>query len=212
MADFYLQWLAITLIQAAATMSPGPAFVVAVKNAATYGRKTGIFTSIGLALGVAAHVGFVLIGISFIIAQSAILFSFIKYAGAAYLCYIGIKALCSKSKTPSAEAIGTIEIKTKELSVRHAILTGFLTNLLNPKAVIFFTAVFSQFIGPNTPVFVGFVYGTTSCFIEFIWFATLSIVLTNSYVKKKFVNLMNYVEKICGGLMIALGAKLALSR
>tara|TARA_B100001989_G_scaffold252991_1_gene237373 strand:+ start:1856 stop:2500 length:645 start_codon:yes stop_codon:yes gene_type:complete len=214
MSDFYLQWLALILVQTAATMSPGPAFVVAVRNATVYGRKSGVFTALGLSLGVAAHVIFVLAGISFIISKSVILFSIIKYAGAAYLFYIGFKALTSKAHDTSGDKVGQTLNSKKNLymSVKKALISGFLTNLLNPKAVVFFTAVYTQFIGVETPLFVNIVYGSSSIFIEFLWFATLSVFLTNSFIKEKFSHFMHYIEKLCGGLMIALGAKLALLR
>lgn len=217
--DLFLSWLVIAVVQLAATMSPGPAFVVSVRYALSYGRKVGVFCAIGLGLGVLAHVAFVLCGISFIIAQSVILFSFIKYLGAAYLFYIGVKSILNARKKGMDEsevsdvaqaAIGGDH--NKHFSLRKALVTGFLTNLLNPKAIIFFTAVFTQFIGVDTPLAILMLYGGTSFMIEVLWFIGVTVVLTHERVRSVFLSFMHWVERICGGLMLALGIKLVLSK
>lgn len=213
--ELFLQWALLASVQLAATMSPGPAFVVSVRNSMAHSRSVGVFTSLGLALGVGAHVVFVLVGISLIISQSVILFSIVKYTGAAYLCYVGIKAIFFSKKRGQESEIENIDQGAKPsrtMSVRQAVVNGFLTNLLNPKAVVFFTAVYTQFIGVDTPLSIHLLYGVTSIVIEFLWFAGVAIVLTNPRVKRKFMSVMHWVERSCGGLMIALGVKLALSK
>ena len=87
-----------------------------------------------------------------------------------------------------------------------------MTNVLNPKAVIFFTAVYTQFIDLHTPWQVHVLYGMTSVVIEFLWFAGVAVVLTNPLIKQKFMGVVHWIERSCGGLMIALGVKLALSK
>ena len=207
--ELFLAWILFASVQLAASMSPGPAFVVAVRNSMAYGRKVGICSALGLALGVLAHVGFVLLGISYLIAKSVLLFSFIKYAGAAYLIYIGIKALRSGKSSKSSD-VAEGGMGGKNITLGKAISMGLFTNLLNPKAVIFFTAVFTQFIDPSTSFSVQLLYGVTSGAIEFLWFSAVAIVLTNHSIKRKFMGVMHKVERLCGGLMIALGLKLAL--
>lgn len=217
--EILLKWFVLASVQLAATMSPGPAFVVAVRNAMVHTRSVGIFTALGLSLGVAAHVCFVLAGISLLIANSVVAFTVIRYAGAAYLFYIGIKALRTKKK-PDAEHIQEVSegytecgpANKKPYSAAKAILTGFLTNLLNPKAVVFFTAVYAQFIDPATPFPVHVLYGCTSVAIEFLWFSGVAIILTNNMIKQRFMRVMHWVERCCGGLMVGLGVKLALSK
>lgn len=211
--SLFLSWLLFASVQLAATMSPGPAFVVAVKNALTYDRKVGVATAFGLSLGVGAHVVFVLCGIAILIAHSVWAFSFIRYAGAAYLFYIGVKAIMSSFKGRHS-SVG-VDVHTDDrrmISVHHAIVTGFLTNLLNPKAVVFFTAVFTQFIAPDTSFAVLVLYGMTSVVIECLWFMVVAVFLTHSRIRSVFMSFMHWVDRICGGLMIMLGIKLALSK
>ena len=96
--DIVLQCLLWASIQLAATMSPGPAFIISVKNALTYDRRTAMATAVGLAAGVGVHVTIALTGISLLISGSQVLYAILKYAGAAYLIYIGGKSLWSARK------------------------------------------------------------------------------------------------------------------
>jgi len=212
--EFFLKWLLMASVQAAATISPGPAFVVAVRNAMAYDRRAGIFTAFGLGLGVAVHVLVVLCGLAVLLQHYTFLFDVIRYAGAAYLIYIGGKAIFTKRKqAPSGEAAVEAAPQAREtLSGRKALSIGFFTNLLNPKAVIFFTAVFTQFIGPGTPLSVMALYGLTSVVIEIAWFSGVAVVLTDRRIKERFLGAVHWVERTCGGLMIGLGLKLAFSR
>lgn len=206
----FFHWLLMASVQAAATISPGPAFVVAVRNAMAYDRRTGIFTAFGLGLGVAVHVLVVLCGLAVLLQHYTFVFDFIRYAGAAYLIYIGSKALITRRKP---KAVSTEVVPERAgISARKAVSIGFLTNLLNPKAVVFFTAVFTQFIGPGTPFWVMALYGATSVVIEIAWFSGVAVVLTDRRIKERFMGAVHWVERTCGGLMIGLGIKLAFSK
>src|SRR5438105_1483157 len=92
--------LTIAGIHLLAVMSPGPDFIMTSRNSLRYSRRTGIYTSLGLSLGTAVHITYALVGLGLLIAQSAALFNAIKLIGAAYLLFIGYKALRAK---PSAE-------------------------------------------------------------------------------------------------------------
>ena len=207
--EILLAWLLFLIVDIAAVMSPGPAFVALVRNAMAYDRKIGVATAFGLALGVGVHVLLVLGGIAFLITKSVLLFNVIKYGGAGYLIYVGVKSLRSGGKRVVVKAD---EGNVKAITVSQAILQGFWTNLLNPKAVVFFTAVFAQFIHPSMSVSVQILYGCTPVCVEFLWFSGLAIILTNMSIKRKFMNVIHWVERLCGGLMIGLGVKLALFR
>lgn len=207
--DIFLAWMLFLIVDIAVVMSPGPAFVALVRNAMVYDRKISIATALGLALGVAVHVILVLGGIAFLITKSVFLFNVIKYGGAGYLIYVGVKSLRTGGKHV---VVNADEGHVRAITVRQAVFQGFLTNLLNPKAVVFFTAVFAQFIHPSMSFSVQMLYGFTPVCVEFIWFTGLSIILTNTSIKRMFMNVIHWVERLCGGLMIGLGVKLALFR
>ena len=96
--NYLPEFFAIALLHLLAVMSPGPDFVLMSKNSLVYSRKTGVATSLGLALGIVVHIIYSLVGIGLIISKSIILFSTIKILGAGYLIYIGLKSLKSKRK------------------------------------------------------------------------------------------------------------------
>ena len=210
--EFFITWMILASVQLAATLSPGPAFAVTVKNALAYNRRAGVITAVGLGFGVGAHVIFVLTGLAVILSQSVIVFNIIKYAGAAYLIYIGFKGLRAKKAENADEPQTDTQPHYKTMSDLKALQIGFLTNLLNPKAVVFFTAVFTQFIGAETSFWALIMFGLTAVAIEMGWFATLSTILTTPQVKARFTSFAHWIDRVCGGLLMALGIRLALSK
>lgn len=93
---FLTQFLTVAVVHLFAVMSPGPDFAVVTKNSLLHSRKTGIYTSLGIALGISVHIAYSLLGIGLVISKSAVLFSIIKYLGAGYLVYIGYLSLRAK--------------------------------------------------------------------------------------------------------------------
>lgn len=208
--DFYAEWLMLIAVSGIAMVSPGPDFVMAVRNSIVYSRKIGIFTAIGFGLGVCVHVFYSLAGIAAIIAQSVLLFTVIKFIGAAYLIYIGFKALRSPGYQASPEM--SENINGKKISTIGAVRSGFITNLFNPKATLFFLALFTQIINPHTPLAVLMLYGATCVFLCIGWFSIVALVLTNVRIKKIFLSFSRWIDRVCGGLLIALGVKLVMNK
>ena len=208
MESFWFNWILLFVVFGLPLISPGPDFIVAVRNAILYSRKVGLITAIGFMLGVCVHVTYTLFGIAAVISQSVIIFNILKYAGAAYLFYIGMKALRSKG---FEQKNGTDKNqKSANMSSVQALWSGFLTNVLNPKATLFFLAVFSQFIGPETSLMTQLIYGGTCVIMTGIWFSIVAIVLTNPKIKATFLRFTKWIDRVCGSLLIALGIKLAL--
>ncbi len=210
--ELFLSWLLMASVQTAAAISPGPAFAMILRNAIIYDKKTGVMTAIGLGLGIATHVTLVLCGIAVILSQSAFLFDAVKYIGAAYLIYIGIKAIATAKPAKSTQNNETVLFEQKIMTPFQAIRMGFLTNLLNPKAIVFFTAVFTQFITPETPGFMQVIFGITAVIIETLWFSSLALFLGDVRIKSRFMAVAHWVDRVCGGLLLALGVRLALSK
>ena len=201
------EFLIVASVHLLAVMSPGPDFVMILKNSLVHSRRAGIYSAIGLGLGILVHVSYSLVGIGLIISKSIVLFSIIKYAGALYLIYIGYKSLRAKKIAPE----NMIKTQTTELGKSQAIKMGFLTNVLNPKATLFFFALFTQVINPETPFVIQTLYGLEMSVATFIWFATVSIILSHSIIRKKFTAIQHQVEKFFGAILILLGIKVAIS-
>lgn len=210
---FLTQWMTLVVVFSLALISPGPDFVIAVRNAIVYSKRVGILTAAGFACGVLVHVTYTVFGIAAIIAQSVIVFNMIKWAGAAYLAYIGFKALRSEGMGQKAIDDATRVDKPIDASLGDftAFRTGFLTNLLNPKASLFFLAIFSQIIKPETPFVWQCVYGLTCALMCFGWFSVVTLVLNQGRVRTMFLKAAKWIDRTCGVLLIALGVKVALA-
>lgn len=207
MDDYFTNWLLLVGLFSVAVMAPGPDFVMAIRNSVVYSRRTGLYTALGFGAGVAIHVLYTAFGLAAIIAQSVIIFSIIKYCGAAYLIWMGFKALRSKGFDMQKGASG--EKAEKDLTRRAAFLSGFWTNVLNPKASLFFLALFSQFFGADTPLWVMGIYGLTTVIMVTGWFSIVTLFLTNWHIRAVFLKATKWIDRIAGVLFILMGLRLA---
>ncbi|MBD1997409.1 LysE family transporter [Leptolyngbya sp. FACHB-541] len=217
--SFFADWLTVLAIGCLAVMAPGPNLAMTLRNSLSYSRQSGIYTAVGLAAGNCVHVTYCLVGIGVIISESILLFSAIKWLGAAYLIYVGIKSLQAQRHKPivpkgsaTQNAQHSSSQQTHDLTRFASIRIGFLTNLLNPKVTLFFLALFTQIIQPTTPLFTQAIYGLTMVALEFIWFALVAIVISQRSIKNRFLAISHWTERITGAVLIALGLRLAVSQ
>ena len=201
-------FLTVALIHLLAVMSPGPDFAMVTRNALSFSRRNGVLTALGIAMGNSVHVAYSLLGIGFVISQSILLFNAIKLLGAIYLIVIGWKALTAKTTTPAAAVLGTLP----DPSPLRALRNGFLCNILNPKATVFFLALFSQIIDPHTPLATQLFYGLYTSVQTFTWFGFLALVISLPAIKRLFKRVQNHVERVMGAILILLGIRIALAR
>jgi RhtB (resistance to homoserine/threonine) family protein len=201
-------FLTVAIIHFLAVVSPGPDFAIVTKNSLAHTRKAGVWTAAGVGLGLGVHTTYSLLGIGLVISQSILLFNIIKYVGAAYLIYIGVRALLSKKHV----SIDTDEqTRTSALSARSAFMQGFLCNVLNPKATLFMLALFTQVIDQSTPLFIQGIYGAYMSVATFVWFSTLASVFSMHHVRSAVRRVQHRIEQIMGVFLIGLGLKVALS-
>jgi threonine/homoserine/homoserine lactone efflux protein len=135
----------------------------------------------------------------------------IKYIGAVYLVYIGFKALRSQG-FKAMPALSNAEEAQKTMRDVAAFRSGFITNLFNPKATMFFLALFTQVISPETPLYNQFWYGVTCVVMTTGWFSFVALVLTHDVIQHHFLRFTKLIDRVCGGFMVGLGVKLALSK
>ena len=199
--------LTVALVHLLAVISPGPDFIMVTRNSLVYSRKTGIYCAIGLGLGILVHVTYSLVGIGILIAQSVVLFNVIKYLGAAYLIYIGYKSLNSKSFHLHLEG----QNQKQDMSSLTAVRVGFITNVTNPKATLFFLSLFTLVISPNTPMSVKLFMGIEMAGVTAFWFMLVAYLISHHLIKNRISKVQNYAEKFIGVVLIALGIKVALS-
>lgn len=195
-------------VAAVLTILPGADMALVTKNVLRVGRRRTIGTIAGIGSGCIVHATASALGLSVILATSATAFSVVKTLGAAYLVWIGIQSIrdAAKSAPPPSDA----------RVAHHAFgpfLQGFLTNILNPKVAVFYLTFLPQFIAPGEPVLARSVFLASlhiamglGWLIAYAWFIDrLGGLLTRPVVKA-------WLERVTGGLLIALGARLAWER
>ena len=208
---FDSQVLAFTLLAALMTMSPGADTLLVVRNVLRGGRRDGVATAIGICSGLYVHAMLSAFGLSVILMHSAAAFTALKIAGAGYLVWLGLQSLRSaaRGRTVTQETGTGVGRVPASRSWRE----GFLTNLLNPKVIVFYLALLPQFIGADDPVFRKSLLLAAIHAVEGIaWFAIVSVLVDRS--RRFFLRslLRRWIDAACGTFLVALGVRLAMQR
>ncbi|WP_027895985.1 LysE family transporter [Zestomonas thermotolerans] len=205
----WAEFVTVALIHLLAVASPGPDFAVVVRESVANGRRAGTWTALGVGTGIFLHVGYSLLGIGLIVSQSVLLFNVLKWLAAAYLLYIGIKALRARPAAPT-------DLETPagalERSVRGAFVSGFVTNGLNPKATLFFLSLFTVVIDPHTPLWAQAVYGIYLAAATTLWFCLVALLFSQRRVRAGFARLGHWFDRAMGAVLVGLGVKLAFTQ
>ncbi|MCB9990938.1 MAG: LysE family transporter [Rhodospirillales bacterium] len=209
--DQILGLLLVYAVFIGALASPGPDLLITMRNALGYSARAGVFTALGIAVALIIHMSYCVAGIGLVISQSIILFNLIKWLGAAYLIYIGVHALRSKGASLKAEEI-TGDLKTKVKTDKAAFISGFITNLFNPKATMFFLALFSQMIDPALPLSITVAFCAACIVTAFTWFSAVSFVLSVPVARRGYARASKWIDRVFGAFFVALGVKLAFAK
>ncbi|KQH87525.1 lysine transporter LysE [Vibrio furnissii] len=187
-------------------ISPGADFVLVLKNSLSHGRRAGLLSALGISLAITVHIGYSLLGISYLISHNELLFNLIKYAGATYLVYLGIKGIFAAS----AQTIITAEQDNSLPSYRY-FAQGFLCNVLNPKTMLFFLSIFSQVISEDGASSTqALIYGGYMVVLHGVWFALVATLMTSTALQHKLERVKPLINKACGVGLVSFGAALAL--
>jgi RhtB (resistance to homoserine/threonine) family protein len=208
MHDLWMEFGKVAAAHMLAVASPGPDFAIVLRQSLTFGRRTAIWTSIGIGTAILLHVGYSLLGIGLLLKSSEVWFTALKYAGAAYLTWLGIRALKAK---PRAVETGPASPGPEVPSGSGAFVTGFLTNALNPKVTLFFVALFVTVISPETPKIIQLGYGVWMSVTTMAWFSLVSVLFTRDVVRRRFLRHGHWIDRALGLVFIALAFSLALS-
>lgn len=199
------EFITITFFILLATISPGPDFAIVSRNSLRYSQKIGMMTALGISFGTLLHSCYCLLGFAIIISRSLLVFTIIKYLGAIYLIYLGIKGLFEKN---SSIQIDTSKCQNN-LSAYQAFRQGLLCTLLNPKAILFFIAFFTIIIKPSVPFYLQAIYVIEIVMIDILWFSIISYIFSHHKMKMMLGASMHYVTKVFGGFLVVFGLKIA---
>lgn len=205
---FLLEFFTIAIVHLLAVASPGPDFAIVVRQSVTFGRRTALWTCLGVGFGIFVHVSYSLLGIGLLISRSIVIFNMIKLGGALYLIYLGAKSLRA---SPQPAATNRQGVAHTAPTPGQAIRTGFLTNGLNPKATLFFLSLFSVVISRETPVLIQAGYGLYMAAATAVWFSGIAMLFGHQRVRSGFQRLGHWFERLMGAVLIGLGIRIAVS-
>lgn len=202
-------WMVFFSAALALNLSPGPDLLFVLSRTLSGGRRVGVASVCGVCSGALVHVAAAVLGISAIMATSALAFAVVKYVGAAYLLYLGIQAL------RSAGSAASLNLKAApRVSVWQAYRQGILVDVLNPKAAIFFMAFLPQFVRPDQGavalqllvlgVLVVLVAVVVECAMVFLVARASSALRGNR-------RLCLWLDRVLGSVLIGLGVRLGLA-
>ena len=188
-------------------ITPGPGLAYVVARTVAGGRKEGLASCLGTGIGGMVHVLAAALGLSVLIAQSAFAFNLVKYIGAAYLVYLGIRILMQKDAPSSVGVVSA-------LGTRKALLEGVVVEVLNVKTAMFFLAFLPQFISPGESavhqlVLLGSICVLLNTLVDVVAVLGAQCLLKSDAARTARTRLL---RRISGGTMIGLGAVLALAR
>jgi threonine/homoserine/homoserine lactone efflux protein len=196
-------------------LTPGPDVLYIVTNSLRSGAKAGIVAGLGITAGCFVHIFAAALGVSALLATSATAFTVLKYIGAAYLLWVGIKILLAKAQpvgwatVPTAPAERWAQVPT----LRAIFLGGFWTNVLNPKVAIFFLAFVPQFIAPEAGnkalafVLLGIIFNLNAIPVNSGWALAAAWMARRNAVQQG----MHWLDRAAACMFIGFGLKLALS-
>lgn len=204
-----LSYATFVAASAALILVPGPAQALVLANTLTGGRRAGALTAVGLNVGTLIHAAAAALGLSALLATSALAFALVKYAGAAYLIYLGIQALRAKAGPQPPTQSATIAAPT---SNKAALTQSILAGTLNPKVALFFLAFLPQFVDPARGSVVAqmLILGATMAVMDTLYELALVSVLYR--MRDRLVGnqrFMAWQSRISGVILIGLGLRLA---
>jgi RhtB (resistance to homoserine/threonine) family protein len=187
--------------------------MLVIRNVLRGGRADGVATTFGIVSGLLVHASLSALGVSLLLARSATAFQALKLAGAAYLIWLGIRALRAAAGRDAARVDGIAAAAKGNPTARRSYREGLLTNLLNPKVVIFYVAFLPQFIEPGDPVLAkSLLLAAIHAVQGVLWLGGLSFALERG---RRFILMpavRRALEAVCGTVLVAFGLRLALAR
>ncbi len=203
------QWLAFLVASILFIQVPGPSLLFTIGRALTVGRREALLSVVGNALGLIVQVGLVALGIGAVVAASAMAYTVLKLVGAAYVVWLGVSAIRHR-----ADARLALQNPERPPATRaHAVRTGFVVGVTNPKTIVFFAAFLPQFTSDSGPaalqsVLLGIVFGILAVCSDSVW--ALGAGKARDWFARKPHRLDN-LSASGGGMMITLGITLAAS-
>jgi len=196
---FWLQFVAVCI---AGAMSPGPSLALIIRNSTKYNRLGGIMSAIGHGLGMGIYAIFAVTGLIIILTTNIYIFKSIQIAGIIFLFIFGILFIIQKKEELN------IENNQNKL---NSFLQGFSISILNPKILIWFSAVFSQFVRSDSTFLTNSILVITASAIDCIWYVVVVLIVTSYGLKDFFQKRINAIQKISGTVLVLISILLIIN-
>jgi threonine/homoserine/homoserine lactone efflux protein len=191
--------LLFALSAVALIVIPGPNLIFIVTRGASQGRRVGVASALGVETGTLIHIGAAVLGLSALLASSAAAFEVIRYAGAAYLVYLGVRTLRNQDETGPASG-------ASQPALSRVYAEGVLVNVLNPKVALFFLAFLPQFVDPSVGGAAGQILVLGAVFFAIALVLDLLYVQAASLLGVRLGSHPALLRRVSGGVYIALAA------
>ena len=199
--DWTLVLVGVFALFIPALILPGPDFVAVVRSSMAHGTAAGLFTTLGVSLGLGMYASLSLLGLSAILVEYQWLAWAIRICGGCYLAYLGIRLIFTK---PAAMNID----KDTDTPKGNPFLFGFLVTLTNPKAVVLFTSVFATAVTESMPFWVMAVMIALVSASALTWYAAVAVFMSSGPVIRRFQNARHWIERAAGVCFVAIGGRI----
>nr|WP_298377716.1 LysE family translocator [uncultured Halomonas sp.] len=196
-------WLSLAAICAMGAMSPGPSLAMVLRHTLGGGRAPGMVAALSHALGVGFYALLTVWGLGAVIVHQPLLFTLITWSGAAYLAWLGVKAL-------RAGRQGVLSTGAMTTSATLAARDGMLVALANPKLILFFVALLSQFVSADMDALAKALIVITAASIDAGWYVLVAIALSHSRLLPWLQHRAHWINRVTGVLLIALALRMML--
>jgi len=195
---FFL-WSQFAIVCIIGAMSPGPSLAVVIRNNINYNKLAGILTSIGHGLGIGVYATLAILGLGIILQTNQTIFLIIQILGLVFLFFLGLLFIIQKNSEEK------IEGNPNQL---NSFLQGFSIAIINPKILIWFTAIYSQFISIEATFIFNTILVLTASIIDAIWYIIVSLLITGYGVKNFLIERRIFIQKISGSVLVVISLSL----
>ena len=194
-------WFQFALVCIVGAMSPGPSLALVIRNNISYNRLAGIMTSIGHGLGIAVYATMAVFSLGLILQTNQSLFLLIQVLGLIFLFFLGVLFIFQKNS-------GEVIDKNNDQKQINSFFQGFLIAIINPKILIWFTAIYSQFISVEANMTFNIILISTASIIDATWYIIISIIITGPGVKNFLIDKKQLIQKSTGFILLIISLSL----
>jgi len=194
-------WFQFALVCIVGAMSPGPSLALVIRNNINYNRLAGIMTSVGHGLGIAVYATMAVFGLGLILQTNQSFFLIIQVLGLIFLLFLGVLFIFQKQSDD-------IIIENQNQNQINSFFQGFLIAVINPKILIWFTAIYSQFISIEANLIFNIILISTASIIDATWYIIVSIIITGYGVKNFLIDKKKLIQKSTGFILLIISLSL----